>query len=144
MRTIIRRLIAKLGVLTSAPQQISEKIDDLKTSPGGRKLIQMDTTAGRIYSRFNAAFWFAICAVILAIVYIAGLLSEGWVETTIIIVAAGPFLAALWFGVSHLRNPQTASDILVEELEDRARPVKWLLQVLKLFSGRRQSSAEQR
>ncbi len=144
MRTLMQRLMEKLGVLTSAPRQIGEKIDDLKTSPGGRKLIQMDTTVGRIYSRFNAAFWFAVCVVILAAGYIAVLLSEGWVETTIIIVAAGPSLAALWFGVSHLRNPQTASDILVEELEDRARPVKSLLQMLKLFSGRGQSSVEQR
>lgn len=142
MRARLRRLFELLGLLAETPNQVAGKIEEMKASPTGRKLTEIDARAGRFYARLNAAFWFALCAPLLGLAYLAGLVTDGWVETTILCILAVPVLYAAWSGFDRLRNPQSASEILVEELEDRVRPARWIMRILRFFGGRAGATAD--
>ena len=137
MKAIIRRLAVLLGILSRAPEEIGDRLDELKETPGGRRLVALDETAGRLYARAHAAFWFAVCVPAGLLGYGAWWLTDGMLETVLVAVCAGLFLTAAWFAVSHLRNARAASEILVEEVEDRVKPARWALRLIRMFSGRR-------
>ena len=141
MKVIVRRWAGLLGFLSRAPGEIGNRIDELKQSPAGRRVVAFDEKAGRLYGRARAALWFALCVPAAAIAYYAAVLTGGWLEITLVTLFGGVALFAACCAVSHLRARQAASEILVDELEDRVRPAKWLLGALRLLTGRRSTPA---
>jgi hypothetical protein len=142
MKALFRPITAALGRLSRAPEAIGDQVQELKQTPGGRRLVALDESAGRLYARAHAAFWFAVCVPAALLGYGAWLLADGPTETVLIAIAAGLFLAAARYAIAHLRRPQAASEVLIEELEDRVRPARWALRVLRFFGGRNSATAE--
>jgi hypothetical protein len=142
MDETLQRLNQALGPLAAAPQALGRKVEALKASPGGRRLIALDARAGRLFSRAVAAGWLAACAGVLAAGYGLSLVTSGWVETAVLAALAVPFLYALMRGVSHLRAPRAASEIILDEIEDRVAPARWILRVAGLFTGRKGTPAD--
>ncbi len=142
MQERLRQLTDKLDQVAQAPSQLGDTVDRLKASPGGRKLTELDAKAGRLYARVIAAAWFLAGVAALTLGYVGGLLTEGWTRHAIYFAAAVVFLGALWGGISRLRNARAASELLVEELEDRVKPAKWTLQAIRSVSGRTGHSAD--
>ena len=103
-----------IGPLSSAPRRFGARIDALMASSSMRKLADMDARAGRLFSRLNAAFRFAVCIPILAVGYLAWLWTDGWAQSAMITVMAILFFCVMWCAVARLRNPQNASEILIE------------------------------
>ena len=142
MKAIFYRILTGLGFLTRAPQEIGDQIEELKATPGGQRIVALDEKAGRLYARVHAVFWSAVALALAAIGYGATFITYGWVETAVLALAGAGGLYAAWCAVSHLRNPQAASEILVEELEDRVRPARWAFRTLRFFGSRESAAAE--
>lgn len=137
-----RQLAERLERVTGAPREIGEKIDQLKASPGGQKLTELDAKAGRLYARIGAAFWFALGLIVLAVGIIAAQFTDGWLQIAAYVVAGTAFLYATWCAMARLRQPPAASEILIAEMQEQVKPAMWVLRLLRGFSGRIGTTAD--
>ena len=142
MTATISRLVQMLGFLRRAPEDVADKVEELKASPGGQKLVALDQKAGRIYARVHATVWFVAALPLAGLGYLSWALASGWLKTTLVAVFAALSVTAVWYAVSHLRNPSAASEVLIEELEDRVRPARWALGVLRALWPGKSAAAE--
>ena len=132
----LKSVTESLATLADAPEQLSNQIDKLAATPAAQKLRRMDEGAGRMVSRVKAAVWLVAATIAGALAYTAWAMTSGWVEIILAGIPAAVALFALWCGISNLRTPTTASAILIEEIEDRVKPARWILLGLrKLFGG---------
>lgn len=135
MHPKVSQLGEALEQIKDAPRQFGDKIDGLKQSPGGRKFMQADARIGRYYATVRSLFWFATGIPVLITGYLLVLATDGTIETVVVVVTAALLAGAIWMGVSCIRNARTASDILIDELEERVRPARWTLRLLKSVTG---------
>ncbi len=142
MLTRMRNLVCAKSGLAGMTKKISKHIDALKTTETGKKVRRLDARVGHSVSRLKAAVWFAATVPALAIGYLAWASTDGWIEVVLVGVAAAAFSWCAWRGLSHMLRPRTASEILVEELEDRAKPARWALTGLRAITGVRRATAD--
>lgn len=135
MQTKVKQLTESLEQIKDAPRQFGEKIDELKQTSGGQALIETDTRIGRYYATIKSLLWFAAGIPVLIVGYLLVLATDGTTETVIVMATTGLVAGLIWMGVSCIRNARTASAILIEELEDRARPARWTLKLLQSVTG---------
>ncbi len=130
-----------LSGLAEMPEQVSRHVETLANSAAGRKFRQLDASTGRLVSRAKAFAWVAGAAVAGAMAYTGWSVTSGWVQIFLTCIPAAVAAWALWYANSHLRQPTTASAILIEEIEDRVKPARWILLGLrKLFGFGRKTS----
>ena len=135
MQTKVKQLTDSLEQIKDAPRQFGDKIDELKQTSGGQALIETDARIGRYYAAIKSLLWFAAGIPVLIVGYLLVLATDGTTETVIVLATTMLVAGLIWMGVSCIRNARTASAILIEELEDRARPARWTLRLLQSLTG---------
>ena len=135
MQAKVKQLTESLEQIKDAPQQFGEKIDELKQTSGGKALMETDARIGRYYATVKSLLWFAAGIPVLIVGYLLVLATDGTTETAIVITTTVLVAGLVWMGVSCIRNARAASEILIEELEDRARPARWTLRLLQSVTG---------
>lgn len=142
MWTKMRNLAGAMGELADVPNKVSAQIDTLKETETGQKLQALDARLGRTVSWAKSALWLAASLPALAVGYLAWASTNGWIAIALVGVAAVAFCWFAWRGLSHLLWPQTASAILVDELEGRVKPARWALTGLRAVIGPRRAAAD--
>ena len=120
-------------------EDVQDQIGDFKTSEAGQTLTRLDARAGRWICMAKALLWFALGLVIVFFGYLGHWLTEGWIDVAIVAVSALAFLFVVWRGVMLIRDPQTASEVVLEEIEDRVWPASWTLGLFSSLFVRKQS-----
>ena len=127
--------------LEEVSDKISEQAKILNESPAATKFHQIDRNAGRLISIVKAVGWILFASVAFFVAYVIWLTtSTGWLSALAIVF---PALIGIWaglVGVSHYSKPQTASEVLVQEVGDRLKPAQFISRVLsgKFCSGQSQ------
>ena len=130
------------GVVASVPDRLSQEIEDAKASPTGRKVIAFDERAGRIVSRVKAVLWIAAGVPVAGIGYAAYAFTGGWLQTGLLALCAMVLLYIVTCAVVLISRPQSASEMVVDELHDRVKPAKWIAWAFGALLGRRRPAAE--
>ena len=135
MQAKVTQLNDAFEQIKDAPRQLGDKFDELKQSPGGQKLLETDARIGRYYATVKSVLWFAAGLPVLAIGYALVLATEGTTETIIVVVTATLIAGCIWMGAHCIRSAKAASEILIDDLEERVRPVRWTLRMLRKLTG---------
>ena len=135
MQTKVTQLSETLEQIKDAPRQFGEKLDELKQTPGGQKLVETDARIGRYYATIKSLLWFVAGIPVLIAGYLLVLATDGTTGSVIVIATTALICGLIWMGVRCIRNARAASDILIEELEDTARPARWTLRLLRSVTG---------
>ena len=128
--------------MLSELQQVEAKIEELKQSPYGQKAARVDTRVGWVYCWLIAIGWLTLAVTTAAIAYIVYSLALGWFTSAAAIVSLTVATYACYRGFSGLIRPRTASEIMIDELQDRVRPLSWTVDLVSSVRGRAEAKAE--
>lgn len=138
----LKRAGEAFGVIASVPERLSQEIEEAKASPTGRRVIALDEKAGRFVCRTKAALWLVAGVPVAGVGYAAYALTGGWLQTGLLAICGMVLLYIVTCAVVLVSRPQSASEIVVDELQDRVKPARWIAWAAGALLGKRRSAAE--
>lgn len=136
MQAKLQQLGEACESLTDLPGRLSDHVDELKASPKVQKLQELDAKAGRWFSRLTAVLWSAAAIPVLGAGYLAWTFTGGWFQTGLLGLSGVLLAWIVWSAVSRILNPPSASELIIDEVEDRVRPAAWALRAIRFVTGR--------
>lgn len=117
-------------------QEHAEAIDAFKNSDEVKeRFAALDQGAGRFLGPALAAVWTIVTLISMGAGYVAWHFLDGAKETAIFAIAAALGAYSIWRIYRAIKNPPNVSDMIASEIEDRVKPAKTALGVIKVAAS---------
>lgn len=105
-------------------QKALNRIETLKSAEAAQKFSRADQTAGRVLGAAKAVGWSAAAVISFFIGRLVLSYAEGWTAYAAILLTAALIIYAIWRAYRGLFHAPRISEVIVDEVIDRVKPVE--------------------